>query len=167
MSDKINLALSQLGELVGIPAFNDRGTISGWSIEMLPFLEETNLKHKLPLGEAPQNLRREFYQQPAILRCPTQYEQRDETADEIAPAHYVLVAQPLKKRKTFSLAEIPLSFERPWVVSPEVSSFDAVKMGLIMVATFTRTAFNTMFNFVQRPISEQANVTLASLNGQS
>ena len=126
---QLNLALSQYSEVAGIPPFNEDGTISGWSIEILPFIDQTNEKEALPISGPLQSLPRSLYRQPATFRCPTQSFKRIESDDSIAPAHYVLIAKPQKKRETFSIAEAPVTFNRPWVVSPEIESFDDLNPG--------------------------------------
>ncbi len=54
---------------------------------------------------------------------------RSEAIDVIASAHYILIALPLEERETYSIAEAPISLKKPWVVSPEVSSFDEIQTG--------------------------------------
>ena len=126
---QLNLALSQCGETAGIPAFNVNGTISGWSIEILPFIDQANLKEALPVDGLLQSLPKSQFRPPSIFRCPTQSSARNESADSIAPAHYVLIAEPVEKRKIYSIAEAPITLNKPWVTSPEVASFDDLQPG--------------------------------------
>ena len=100
-----------------------------WTGLILPFIEQANLKNDLPVGELPQKLPQSYYRQPSIFRCPTQSLKRNEPTNVIAPAHYVLVAQPVKDRETYSIAEAPMSLNKPWVVSPEVVSFEELQIG--------------------------------------
>lgn len=120
---QINLALSQYAEVADIPAANSDATISGWTIEILPFLEQANLKDSIPVGRPTSELPKQHYKQPRILRCPTQVNLRA-AADSISPAHYVMITNG--DRSSFLIADAPISFSRPWSTSPELESTNEI-----------------------------------------
>ena len=121
---QINLALSQYAEFAGIPSANPDDLIAGWTIEILPNLEQQNLKDSLPEGSPSIELPNDYFRQPRILRCPTQTNVRDETADSISPAHYVLVTNA--RRDSFIIADAPQSLIKPWITSPELMSTNQI-----------------------------------------
>ena len=123
------MALSQLGETEGIPNFNSDMLIAGWSIAVLPYIDQSNLKDALPVGGTLDQLPESRYRPPSILRCPAQSSQRSQPIAEIPHAHYVMIARREEKRSTFSIAEAPESFKEPWITSPELESFDKVDSG--------------------------------------
>ena len=147
---QLSLALSQYSEVAGIPPFNESGTISGWSIEILPFIDQSNQKEALSIGGPLQSLPRSLYRQPPTFRCPTQSSIRIESDDSIASAHYVLIAKPQKKRETYSIAEAPVTLNRPWVVSPEIESFDGLNPGPHNGGYFYASGFDYEVQYSER-----------------
>ena len=119
---QINLSLSQYSEVAGIPEANPMEIVGGWTIVILPFLEQGNLQDAFPTGRPLNELPSQHFTQPRILRCPTQSNSRPDNPDSVSPAHYVLIAKQNLKRQTFSLADAPLSLASPWVSSPELTS---------------------------------------------
>ena len=68
---QINLAMAQLVEAQRyVPAPPRRGLVGGWTIEVLPYLEQQNLRDRIlpgtPIVPAPEFLVR----RPAIMTCP-------------------------------------------------------------------------------------------------
>ncbi|HEY2894396.1 MAG TPA: DUF1559 domain-containing protein [Pirellulales bacterium] len=90
------------------------GTISGWAIVILPFLEQTQLADALsgnPMFDpntAPQAARK----RPGIMTCPSGFDESSD-AKEIPVAHYA----PSNTR----MADVPTDFRVPWVLSPTVN----------------------------------------------
>lgn len=147
---QINLALSQYSELTGIPAFNHEATISGWTIDILPFIEQKNLMSNLPIGELPEKLPPKYFQPPSVFRCPNQSASRDDSLDSIASAHYVLVAKPTEERGFFSITEAPRSLTKPWVISPEIQSTDEIREGHHRGGFFYASGFDYGVQFRRR-----------------
>lgn len=99
------------------------GTIGGWAIAILPFMEDTNLANGLsgnpPLDPAaPLPLTRK---RPAIMSCPSAYD-GDSGVRTIPVSHYtaILERQTNPRKVRWKIGELPTDSRFPWVVSPEV-----------------------------------------------
>lgn len=99
-----------------IPLPAKPGLIGGWSIELLPFLEQGNLYSSLkpdtPLASAPQV----FLAKPRIYRCP--FGQSSTGPAGMDFSAYVLV--PSRDRKWGMVVDAPVGFHAPWAGSPEM-----------------------------------------------
>lgn len=93
------------------------GIVSGWSIEILPFLEQRNMKNSILPGTLISSASEILRRQPVILRCPMQPVD-DSMANVIDRSNYVLV--PHSGRKSIRLFDAPLSHSAPWVSGPEM-----------------------------------------------
>jgi hypothetical protein len=119
---QINLGLIQQLELVGIPPTNPIDKVGGWAIEILPYLEQANIKQAIPTGGLLDQLDPAFYSRPRIFECPTQFNNRPTNELTIAATHYMLIASPsFEKREGYKIAEAPMSIEFPWASSPEMT----------------------------------------------
>ena len=117
---QINLALANYAEAhKGLPAPNPVEHVGGWTIEILPFLEQGNLKQSVPagitIGEAPDFL----LQSPQIFRCPVRDAMEDRSSRGMQPGHYVFV--PQSRRDSFRLYDAPLEVSVPWAAGPEMA----------------------------------------------
>jgi len=99
------------------------GTMGGWAIEILPFMEDTALAEGLagspPLdAAAPLALARKL---PPIMRCPSAWD-GDGSLAAVAASHYSAVFNRHTKpdRNVWQIGELPTDSRIPWVVSPEV-----------------------------------------------
>lgn len=117
--NQLNIAVTHFCESSkSIPAPGHRDFVGGWTIEVLPFLEQGNLRDNLVVGSAIQNASDTLLRPPAILRCPER-SIRDRIADEAMwPGHYVLVTD--SSRDSFMLSDSPLDVALPWASGPEV-----------------------------------------------
>jgi prepilin-type N-terminal cleavage/methylation domain-containing protein len=104
------------------PGPTARGRIGGWMVEILPFIEQENLKQTMPLGlpisEAPETL----FQPPSIYRCPRRTALDDASATSLWPGHYVFVSA---SRESFLLFDAPVDLNVPWISGPEMR-YDAL-----------------------------------------
>lgn len=119
---QVNLGLIQQLELVGIPPSNSEDKIGGWAIELLPYLEQSNMKRSIRSGIPLDQLDAAFHERPQVFECPTQLNNRPRTDGKIASTHFMLIAKPsIEKRGTYVIAEAPMTLELPWASSPELS----------------------------------------------
>jgi type II secretory pathway pseudopilin PulG len=92
------------------------GTASGWSIAIMPFVENGTAFEKLdgvPFAAVPPEVRG----RPTLFTCPSARE-IDSSAPGIAAAHYVFAATP--RRDYWWYADAPLGFAMPWLAGPEL-----------------------------------------------
>jgi prepilin-type N-terminal cleavage/methylation domain-containing protein len=118
---QLNTALAHYAEAQRkLPPANAADMMGGWAIEILPYLEESNLEREIPRGvaiaAAPAGLR----EPPVIFQCPVRAALDDPSSLEMRPAHYVFV--PQGGRESFELYDAPLQLTVPWAASPELTS---------------------------------------------
>lgn len=116
---QLNLALTQFAEVhKRLPKPALPGKVSGWTIEILPFIEQRNLHDSVPSGLPIANITAEFFRPPAIFRCPRRTALDGTSDDTLWPGHYVVML--LGRRESFSLSDSPVDFVVPWVNGPEM-----------------------------------------------
>jgi type II secretory pathway pseudopilin PulG len=123
---QINLAVAQLVETQKrLPDPGNSGVVGGWTIEVLPFLDQKNLRDRVTPGEpilaAPDFLLR----QPRILTCPIRAAADPPDATAMDHAHYILV--PVAGRKSYNVFDAPLDVAVPWASGPEMAYADVVR----------------------------------------
>lgn len=121
-----NLAVAQFAEAYKqLPTSTPPGLIGGWMVEILPFIEQQNLKQSIPIGlpitTAPETL----FRPPSIYRCPRRTALDGARANSMWPGHYVLV--PASGRESFLLFDAPVNVIVPWVSGPEMPYDSVVK----------------------------------------
>ncbi len=127
---QISLALRTFVELKHrFPDPAPKGSAGGWSIELLPFLEETNLHDRLMANPSlsPGRGSPLLGQRPAVFSCPSGYED-DSEVEGIPAAQYTFVPPVNRARlgRTFhcQVGDLPTDSRLPWAVGPEVASLD-------------------------------------------
>ena len=123
---QINLAVAQLVETQKrLPDPGNSGVVGGWTIEVLPFLDQKNLRDRVTPGEpilaAPDFLLR----QPRILTCPIRAAADPPDAAAMDRAHYVLV--PVAGRRSYDVFDAPLDVKVSWASGPEMAYADVVR----------------------------------------
>jgi len=123
---QINLAVAQLVETQKrLPAPGNSGVVGGWTIEVLPFLDQKNLRDRVtpggPIWAAPDFLLR----QPRALTCPIRAAADPPDATAMDHAHYILV--PVAGRKSYNVFDAPLDVAVPWASGPEMAYADVVR----------------------------------------
>jgi type II secretory pathway pseudopilin PulG len=123
---QINLAVAQFVETQKrLPAPGNSGVVGGWTIEVLPFLDQKNLRDRVtpggPISAAPEILLR----QPRILTCPIRAAADPPDATAMDHAHYILV--PLAGRQSYNVFDAPLDVQVPWASGPEMAYADVVR----------------------------------------
>lgn len=115
-----NLAMVQYLEVMKrIPPPAPPGKIGGWMTAILPFLERSDLDEVvvegIPLQQAPAVI----LAAPPIYRCLVREAYEKTPPNSIRLAHFAMI--PSRDRKGFSIVDVPLKFEAPWLSSPELS----------------------------------------------
>jgi type II secretory pathway pseudopilin PulG len=123
---QINLAVAQLVETQKrLPAPGSSGVVGGWTIDVLPFLDQKNLRDRItpggPIAAAPDLLLR----QPRLLTCPIRAAADPPGATAMDHAHYLLV--PVAGRQSFNVCDAPLDVKVPWASGPEMAFADVVR----------------------------------------
>jgi prepilin-type N-terminal cleavage/methylation domain-containing protein len=96
-----------------LPAPEQPNTVSGWAIDILPFLEERGLADQLagfPSINQPSILPH-ISHRPRIMTCPFGWE-GDSSLPGIPASHYVF--------NGFAIGDVPLSSRIPWPTSPQM-----------------------------------------------
>jgi type II secretory pathway pseudopilin PulG len=120
----INLALADYVQAnKRLPGPGTKGMVGGWTIDVLPFLEQKNLWDQItpgtPLLTAPDFLLR----QPAILSCPVRGAS-DEPINRMDQASYVFLPGT---GHSFNVIDVPLGVKTPWASGLEMSFGDVVR----------------------------------------
>ena len=123
---QINLAVAQLVETQKrLPAPGSSGVVGGWTIDVLPYLDQKNLWDRItpgrPISAAPDFLLR----QPRILTCPVRAAADPPGAAAMDHAHYVLV--PVAGRRSYNVFDAPLDVNVPWASGPEMAYAEVVR----------------------------------------
>jgi type II secretory pathway pseudopilin PulG len=121
---QINLAMAQLWEAQHrLPATPPRGMVGGWTIDVLPYLDQQNLRDQIPPGTsitaAPAFLRR----RPTIMTCPVSAGHDPSSDGGMERAHYVMSSAG--SGRVYRIIDAPLNTKFPWPGGPEMS-FGAV-----------------------------------------
>ncbi len=121
---QINVALGHFAtayKQIPEPPTADR--VGGWTIEILPFLEQQALYDQVTVGTPIASATSALQARPAILTCPVRRNQDAANADAIEPAHYVLI--PVTRRESLLIYDAPVSLHTPWASGPEMN-YDAM-----------------------------------------
>ncbi|MEQ1825576.1 MAG: DUF1559 domain-containing protein [Pirellula sp.] len=121
---QINLAIAGFaGVHKKLPRANPPDLVGGWTIEILPWMEQNNLKDKITIGMRIADADPFLFQPPRLFRCPVRSSFDRTPEDSMQGAHYVFV--PLSKRESYMLFEAPLNFSVAWASGPELTLQEA------------------------------------------
>jgi prepilin-type N-terminal cleavage/methylation domain-containing protein len=120
---QLSLALAQFQQTAKqLPIPPAPGKTGGWTVEILPFLEQRSLHDQLganiPLSAIPQSA----LPRPPVMRCPVS-RIVGSNAPPIQASHFVLAPTP--RRDSWWLLDAPEGFQQPWIVGPEMN-YDAL-----------------------------------------
>lgn len=115
---QIYFALSQFLETnKKLPPRPAQGEFGGWMIEILPWIEQVNLRNEILIGRHISNST-EFNQPPPLYICPVR-RGIQEISEGMWPAHYVVETDGY--RKGGSVYDAPVNLRLPWGSSPEMA----------------------------------------------
>jgi type II secretory pathway pseudopilin PulG len=115
---QINTALTHYAEVhKKLPVRNTPGLTGGWTVELLPFVEQQSLMQSIVIGVPATSVAAPLYQPPQIFRCPRRTALDNLSENVLWPGNYILV--PTSDRQTFSLFDAPVDVNVPWISSPE------------------------------------------------
>ena len=116
---QINLATAQFAEVhKRLPRPGTPGLTGGWIVEILPFIEQQNLKSTVVVGTPIADVPESLFQPPPIFRCPRRTVLDHTTEGEMSPGHYVFVSA--SGRESFLVFDAPIAFSVPWISGPEM-----------------------------------------------
>lgn len=96
------------------------GLVGGWTIDVLPFIEQQNLADQITTGTSIAAAPGFLLGQPTVYHCPIRRIMDEPSAGVMENAHYVFV--PLGKRKGFRIFDAPVAFKSPWASGPEMAN---------------------------------------------
>lgn len=121
---QINVALGHFATAYKqIPGPPTADRVGGWTIEILPFIEQQALYDQAAIGTPIASATSALQARPAILTCPVRRDQDGTATDAIEPAHYVLIAD--SDRESLLVYDAPVSLQTPWASGPEMN-YDAM-----------------------------------------
>ena len=116
---QINLATAQFAEVhKKLPSSGTPGLTGGWIVDILPFIEQQNLKSTIVAGTPIADVPKSLFHPPQIFRCPRRTVLDATPEGVMMPGHYVFV--PASGRESFLIFDTPLSTNVPWIVGPEM-----------------------------------------------
>jgi prepilin-type N-terminal cleavage/methylation domain-containing protein len=116
---QLNLALVRYAEVNhSLPPRVAGDTIGGWTIDVLPYLEQENLHTSIAPGTKIAAAPASLLQSPPIMRCPVRSTLDKSASQSMQPAHYILAAD--SGRDSFSLFDAPVETVLPWASGPEL-----------------------------------------------
>jgi len=123
---QVNLGVAQLVETQNrLPAPGNAGVVGGWTIDVLPFLDQKNLRDRVtpgaPISAAPDFLLR----QPRLLTCQVRAAADSPNSARMDHAHYILI--PVAGRRSYNVIDAPLAVTVPWASGPEMAFVDVVR----------------------------------------
>jgi prepilin-type N-terminal cleavage/methylation domain-containing protein len=145
---QLNLAVADFVETnKRLPAPGANGLVGGWTIDVLPYLEQKNLWDHItpgaPIQAAPDSLLR----QPRIFRCPIRSGSDIVTSTMMDHANYVLC--PSGNRQSYIIIDAPLEVAIPWASGTEMSTSDVIrKTGAHNRGFFSAAGFQNGVNFI-------------------
>jgi hypothetical protein len=128
---QIGIAMGRYIELrKHVPNAAPMGQVGGWPIELMPFLEETQLGDQLLSSPSlsPGAFSPLIRQRPTILTCPSGYE-GDSELDGVPVAHYIVGVRrkpsgPRSHATDYSLGHAREDCRIPWPACPEYDPVD-------------------------------------------
>jgi prepilin-type N-terminal cleavage/methylation domain-containing protein len=123
---QLNLAIADFSEAhKRLPGLGSNGLVGGWTIDVLPFLDQKNLQDRMTPGNTIQTVPDYLLRQPRIFRCPIRSAADEPIAGVMEPSSYLFV--PYDRRKTFHVFDAPIDVRMPWASGPEMRNDDLVR----------------------------------------
>lgn len=116
---QINLAIAHFSEAhKQIPNPSSPGLTGGWMVEILPFIEQQDLKQSIATGDPIADVPESLFRPPPIFRCPRRTTLDEVRESGVSPGHYVFV--PTGSRESFFVFDAPVGLRVPWISGPEM-----------------------------------------------
>lgn len=116
---QLSVAVSNYAEAhKRLPPENPPDKVGGWSIEILPFLEKSNLKESVPADATIADALEFLWRPPGLFVCPVHIAVDEPQLGVVQPAHYALVIR--QDMRTRSVIDVPLEISTPWAAGPEI-----------------------------------------------
>jgi type II secretory pathway pseudopilin PulG len=123
---QINIAIADFSEThKRLPGPGSDGLMGGWTIDVLPFVDQKNLRDRITLGNPISAAPGFLLRQPRIFRCPIRSAGDEPKSSMMDPSSYVLV--PHGRRKTYQVFDAPIEVKIPWASGPEMTHGDVVR----------------------------------------
>lgn len=123
---QVNLAVAQYVETQKrLPAPNSNDVVGGWTIEVLPYLDQKNLRDRVVLGRPISAAPDFLLTLPRILTCPIRDAVDPPGATGMVHSHYLLV--PVSGRQSYNVCDAPLDVKFPWASGPEMALGNVVR----------------------------------------
>jgi prepilin-type N-terminal cleavage/methylation domain-containing protein len=123
---QINLAVADFYEAnKRLPGPGSPGVVGGWTIDVLPFLEQQNLRDRVTPGGSIASAPAELLRQPRVFRCPVRSGSNLSPPGTMDEADYVFVPHP--GRRTYDLFDAPPTLHIPWASGPEMAYNDVTR----------------------------------------
>jgi prepilin-type N-terminal cleavage/methylation domain-containing protein len=123
---QMNLAIADYaGVYKKLPPANPPHLVGGWCIEILPFMEQKNLRDQISVGSLISAADEFLLHSPRLMRCPTRSSIVGEMDGQMQISHYVFV--PLSRRESFMLIESDLKSSAAWASGPELPRTAAIQ----------------------------------------
>jgi type II secretory pathway pseudopilin PulG len=132
-----------------LPGPGANGLVGGWTIDVLPYIEQKNLWDQItpgtPILSAPDSLLR----QPRIFRCPVRSASDVVTSSMMDHANYVLC--PAANGESYITIDAPLEVSIPWASGPEMNTSDVLRQtGPHNRGFFCAAGFQNGVNFIPK-----------------
>jgi type II secretory pathway pseudopilin PulG len=123
---QINLAVASYYEAQRrLPPPPTPGLVGGWTIEVLPFLEQQNLQRQIVPGTPVASALAFLLRQPTIMTCPVPSEHAS-AVKGMDRASYVMSARR-GAQPAYSLFDAPLDSKFPWASGPVMDMTTAIR----------------------------------------
>jgi type II secretory pathway pseudopilin PulG len=99
-----------------LPNAGSPNHVGGWSIAILPFLEEKTLWEQISNEPETNSVKPLVARRPLIYTCPKAWE-GDSSVTSVRAAHYFATISP--KRDLYTVFDVPVDSRIPWPESPE------------------------------------------------
>jgi prepilin-type N-terminal cleavage/methylation domain-containing protein len=117
---QIALAMAQFAEATKkLPAADTAGLAGGWSVEILPFLEQRALLDQIGARTPLTSVPTVAYLRPAAMRCPSTTVGMSNVPG-IEASHFVMSTNT--RRDFFLISDAPLGNDQPWLAGPEIGA---------------------------------------------
>jgi hypothetical protein len=103
------------------------GQVGGWTIDILPYLEQQTLHAQITPGTALTSAPDFLLRQPRVMTCPVRGGTSWLSGSTMDSSSYVLVPRRRRQPPAFELFDAPLEASAPWASGPEMTRTDVLR----------------------------------------